>query len=102
MKLLLTGVAALFLATGTAHAIMDENLDWSINWKPCSVTPTDKDSGGLTGIKAIALDLEDIRNLQKFIPELKKCEAWYKCLYDRDIKHTVKHCYANDRRWRMP
>jgi hypothetical protein len=45
------------------------------------------------------VDLNDIRKLQKHIPDLKKCEAFYKCLADRDAG-KVKHCYENDRRWR--
>jgi hypothetical protein len=32
----------------------------------------------------VALDLDDIRKIQKSIPDLKKCEAWHKCLRDRD------------------
>jgi len=64
--------------------------------------PVDGNNFASVGEKEIQflVDLKDIRELQKFIPYLTKCEAWEKCLADRD-EGKVKHCYANDRRWRI-
>jgi hypothetical protein len=93
-KVVLAGVAALsVLGASTAHA----DQKWGFSLRQCHVTkvvdPPDVSSG------TVALDLEDVLELQKFTRDLKKCEAWYKCLTDRD-QGKVKHCYANDRRWR--
>jgi hypothetical protein len=37
--------------------------------------------------------------LEKELREWRKCDAYYQCLADRDAG-KVKHCYANDKRWR--
>jgi hypothetical protein len=116
-KLLLTSVAALFLATGAAHAepanssrqlVSDcrysddtyvENCR-SPNYHRCDVVRFGStDDGG-------PLELNDLlelqKKLQKFIPLLRKCEAFYKCAAKRDGLDTVKlkpgekrprHCY---------
>jgi hypothetical protein len=51
----------------------------------------------------IRLHDKEIRALQKALPkillEMKKCDAWFQCLADRD-RGKVKHCYENDKRWR--
>jgi hypothetical protein len=52
------------------------------------------------GAATITLSLEDILELQKHLPQLKKCNAFWQCVNDRDAG-KVKHCYENDRRWRQ-
>jgi hypothetical protein len=47
----------------------------------------------------VTLSLEDVLRLQKDLPTLKKCTAFWQCVADRDAG-KVKHCYENDRRWR--
>jgi len=47
----------------------------------------------------VSLSLEDVLHLQKQLPELKKCTAFWKCVNDREAG-KVKHCFENDRRWR--
>jgi hypothetical protein len=46
---------------------------------------------------------DELRKLLKDLPRitraLKACDAYRKCLDDRDTG-KVKHCYENDRRWR--
>ena len=46
---------------------------------------------------------DELRKLVKELPfilrKVKACDAYRKCLDDRDAG-KVKHCYANDRRWR--
>jgi len=37
--------------------------------------------------------------LEKELSEWRKCDVYYQCLADRDAG-KVKHCYANDKRWR--
>ena len=37
--------------------------------------------------------------LEKMLRDWRKCDAYYQCLADRDAG-KVKHCYANDKRWR--
>jgi hypothetical protein len=51
------------------------------------------------GEATITLTLEDVLELQKHLPLLKKCNAFWQCVADRDAG-KVKHCYENDRRWR--
>jgi hypothetical protein len=126
-KALLTGIAALFLATGTAHA--DATKQWQEDrscgvWKlfvsdaddpglPTNIDTTkwQKNPGSLRTFGGhnevaiseasvtVTLGLDDLLELQKFLPTLKKCVAFWKCVEDRQAG-KVKHCYANDRRWR--
>jgi hypothetical protein len=42
---------------------------------------------------------EILKDLPRITRALKACDAWHQCLADRDAG-KVKHCYANDRRWR--
>jgi hypothetical protein len=49
---------------------------------------------------SVVLRAENIAELEEGIAMLKKCNAFWKCVYDRDHKKKVKHCYENDRRWR--
>jgi hypothetical protein len=35
----------------------------------------------------------------RLLPQMKACDAYSKCLENRDAG-KVKHCYANDPRWR--
>jgi aspartyl protease family protein len=37
--------------------------------------------------------------LESELRDWRKCDAYYQCLTDRDAG-KVKHCYANDKRWR--
>jgi hypothetical protein len=64
---------------------------WQLH-RTCSVINTKGDDGGI-------LELDDVLQLQKFIPALKKCSAFWQCVADREAG-KVKHCYENDRRWR--
>jgi hypothetical protein len=51
----------------------------------------------------VTITYDELRKLLKDIPRitraLKGCDAYRKCLDDRDAG-KVKHCLANDRRWR--
>jgi hypothetical protein len=109
-KLLLSGIAALLLTTGTAYAADREK--WDVYWRNCEIriwfSPEQLQAATRWGVdnegketdwKAIAIKAEEIPNLLKAIREIKKCEAWFQCLDDR-LHKKVKHCYANDRRWR--
>jgi DNA polymerase IIIc chi subunit len=108
-KLLLAGIAALFLATGTAHA--EEKLDDSW-WTDCRhgwITKEFKaelmqdDPPVEITDTSVRITYDELRKLLKDLPRitraLKACDAYRKCLDDRDAG-KVKHCYANDRRWR--
>jgi hypothetical protein len=88
-KLFLTGIAALFLVTGAAHA----DTGWILH-RTCTVY---KDFDESTD--NVTLELNDLLELQKFIPILKKCTAFWQCVADREAG-KVKHCYENDKRWR--
>jgi len=52
---------------------------------------------------SVRITLDEFRKLLNdapvIMPALKACEAFRKCLDDREAG-KVKHCYANDRRWR--
>src|SRR5262249_34514024 len=85
-KLLLTSIATLFLVTGTARAEWDLArhdciLEWHDPGQPATIT------------------LKDIPDLLERLKDLKKHCAWLQCLDDREAG-KVKHCYANDKRWR--
>jgi|SRR5215467_12260829 len=116
-NLFLSGIAALFLATGTVHAA---DQKWEADTeRRCYVRATfehdAKDMRNVSGImfgdndqvwvgengKEVTVDLrlDDILELQKHVRALKKCEAFWQCLADREAG-KVKHCYVNDRRWR--
>src|SRR5262245_5618080 len=113
-KLFLAGVAALFLATGAAHA---DDRKWESSFRRCQVwkhfTHKEEDarpgrdygegdevwSEWPEGQETITVSIEDILELQKHLPLLKKCNAFWQCVNDRDAG-KVKHCYENDRRWR--
>jgi hypothetical protein len=110
--LLLTGVAALFLATGTAHAGYYGNEKWTFNGRYCLVEKlTAPGPGNESGYlewgekNLLLMSLGDVLELQKSIRALKQCEAFHQCVAERDgyIKpkgKKPKHCYTNDRRWR--
>jgi hypothetical protein len=119
-KLFLTSISALLLATGAAHAdkLPHEQYDmqkhWQGDWRRCwaiknfsSIDPNRNEVFGeneevwFKGKNdiAVTLSLEDVLELQKQLPLLKRCTAFYQCVADRE-EGKVKHCYANDRRWR--
>jgi len=79
------GIAALFLATGTAQAgWYQTRWECQLEW---------------TGDEPATIKPKDIPELLENFKYLKKHCAWLQCLEDRE-KGKVKHCYANDRRWR--
>jgi hypothetical protein len=80
-------IIAMLLTTGTAHAD-----DWHLH-RTCIVIKIFDDS-------IVYLELKDIQELQKYIPDLKKCTAFWQCVADREAG-KVKHCYENDRRWKL-
>jgi hypothetical protein len=90
-KLLLTSVAALFLATGAAHATSDpDDVKWFFSGRNCHIRqPLEARQEGWD---SVAIGLDELLEMQKFIPMLKKCEKFYKCLEKRDAG-KVKHCY---------
>jgi len=90
-KLLLTGVAVLLLATGTAHA---DSEKWEASFRQCHIRWARETEG-----QTIVIEAEEIPDILKAIRVIKKCKAFYQCLEDRD-RGKVKHCYENDRRWR--
>jgi hypothetical protein len=92
--------------------------DWEFDFRICHVSKTfsfdgDHTLGHTLSMNVVTavdraivnLELKDVLALQKFIPDLKKCEAFYQCVTERDgyVKpkgKRPKHCYENDRRWR--
>jgi hypothetical protein len=113
-RLFTVSVAALLLATGTAHAD-DRKLESSFRrcqvWKNFTHKAGDARPGLALGDQdevwlddgkedaTVTLNLEDILELQKHLPLLRKCKTFWKCTEDRDAG-KVKHCYKDDRRWR--
>ena len=102
-KLLLAGIAALLMATGTAHA---DNEKWEASFRQCHIRKWfSKDELAAIGWaretegQTIVIEAEEIPDILKAIGVIKKCKAFYQCLEDRD-RGKVKHCYENDRRWR--
>src|SRR5262249_27374970 len=102
-KLFLTGIATLFLATGTTHA--EENR-WGTDFRHCVLTKTFNTTDPYPyyedfhdGRIVIGIDCDEILEIVNGIKELKKCAAFWQCVEDRE-KGKVKHCDENDRRWR--
>jgi len=83
--------AALLSIASTAHA-EEPSRSWRLH-RTCIVYPAGANP------EVNDLTLEDALAIQKLIPGLRKCEAFAKCVADREAG-KVKHCYANDRRWR--
>jgi hypothetical protein len=113
-KLLLSGIAALFLATGAAHARDEEQTWWPDcrhGWITKHFTAEDAPLADPlfefppvhimgTSVRITHDELRKLlKDLPKMMPVLKACWAFRKCQEDRDAG-KVKHCYANDRRWR--
>jgi hypothetical protein len=115
-KILLSGIAALLLATGAAHAGYSFSTKWEANVRYCAIfkwVPRDHQSDipyqrpGLNSNgwstddgQMMAIEADEIPDILKAIPEIKKCKAFWQCVVDRDAG-KVKHCYENDRRWRF-
>ena len=92
LKMLLTAIAALFLATGTAHAESPDDSKSAASFRRCEITKTFAfhsktvvDStlyGENSGVHAdnssatVSLRLEDVLAIQKELPTLKKCDAF--------------------------
>jgi hypothetical protein len=81
-KLFLSGIAALFLATGAVHA--EERPQWSSDFRHCMATKnfTDDTANVVVFEKSVSLDLEELLELQRHIPLLKKCSAFWQCVDD--------------------
>src|SRR5262249_34665201 len=116
---LLTGIAALFLATGTAHTEtkwpspnfeadcrrdriivhVDEIAkgDWPKGWELPGVQVVPPRDGERRFVIINDVDKAARMRLEKMLREWRKCDAYYQCLADRDAG-KVKHCYANDKR----
>jgi hypothetical protein len=94
-KLLLTGVAALLLATGAAQA---DSEKWEASFRQCHIRKWfSKDELANIGWaretegQTIVIEAEEIPDILKAIRVIKKCKAFYQCLEDRDLG-KVKHC----------
>jgi hypothetical protein len=99
-KLFLTGIAALSLATGTAHAGYYGEDKWIANCRMGAIEkrhPETEPDDQLASIMVITP--EDLPVLENQIKEFKKCIAFDKCTQDRAMG-KVKHCNRNDKRWR--
>jgi hypothetical protein len=86
---------------------------WESSFRRCEVWKTFAENSARPGVfgngddvwvdggtATIILSLDDILELQKHLPLLKKCNAFWQCVNDREAG-KVKHCYENDRRWRQ-
>jgi hypothetical protein len=109
-KLFLVGIAALFLATGAAHAqwrtdpplrtdCRHEQIEMYLESNDAPNTEIFESEGHVT----VRIDYGAFRKLLKDLPTairaFKACDAYRKCLDDQGAG-KVKHCYEKDRRWR--
>ena len=92
MKKLLIALATTVALVAPAHV---EESRWRLH-RTCSIISSDPD---ITVNNVTTLTLEDALVIQKFIPDLRKCDAFQRCVADRNAG-KVKQCYENDRRWR--
>jgi hypothetical protein len=69
-----------------------EEMEAEYNQPPVEISDT-----------SVRITYDELRKLVKELPfilrKVKACDAYRKCLGDREAG-KVKHCYANDRRWR--
>jgi hypothetical protein len=101
-KLLLTGIAALFLATGTIFAqAEDDPTKWKFDGHSCAIRKY------VAGEDNWEIKPADIPDLKRHIKAFEACDKFYDCVARRDGYPTVepkgkrpKHCYAVDKRWR--
>jgi hypothetical protein len=105
MKLLLSGIATLFLATGTAQQPASGGSLYSHEWAAnCrwmiieKLRPTDPGEDKAPE-SVMFITKEDLPTLEREIRVFKQCIAFWKCVEDRDAA-KVKHCRENDKRWR--
>jgi hypothetical protein len=96
-KFLLTSVAALFLATGTALQPAQAYCEykgnrWEADFRKCQIEKCGDDQQPI-------IVMEDFHDIMRGFKFLKKCMAFWKCVEDREVG-KVKHCYENDKRWR--
>ena len=109
-RIFIAGIAALFLATGAAHAqwrtdppmrtdCRHGQLEMYFKADDAPNTEVLRDEDSVT----VRIDYDAFRKIVKDLPTavraFEACEAYRKCLDDRDTG-KVKHCYYNDRRWR--
>jgi hypothetical protein len=112
MKKILMMIAALMAVSSVAHAQGTWEYDCRRGYALKSfATDVDMDEAeigvevlrGKEDEETVRIRRREILALRKALPkillEMKKCDAWYQCLADRD-RGKVKHCYANDKRWR--
>jgi hypothetical protein len=90
---LLTSIAVLFLATGAAPfgALGAEPPDtdkFYLHLHACNVV--------LQTNQYDTLELTDLLALQKYIPLLRACDAFYKCVYKRDFPKHYATAGATD------
>src|SRR6266446_10995528 len=93
-KLLLAGVAVLFLATGTLQSLQaEEETGWFTDCRRARIYktfPKGTNSDTFEAIKNedgsifVILDRKEFDEIVKLHNEFKKCDLFYKCLEDRD------------------
>jgi hypothetical protein len=104
-KLLLAAIAALLMALQPVANADQEK--WEGIFRQCHIRKWfSKDQLDAMGWQrdepgqTIIIEEEEIGDLEKAIRLIKQCRAFYKCLEDRRAG-KVKHCYENDKRWRL-
>jgi hypothetical protein len=99
-KLLLSGIAALFRATGTAHAGSLYSEEWAANCRWMIIEKLRPIAPGEDKApeSVMFITKEDLPALERAIKDFKGCIAFWKCVEDRDAGKT-KHCYEKDKRW---
>jgi hypothetical protein len=100
--LFLSSIAALFLATGAAHADVKTDIDgypkpvrtWIAHIHSCSIYRPASDEPATD-----VISWDEIPQVMRALRELKQCAAFHQCISDRNAG-KVKHCYEHDKRWR--
>jgi hypothetical protein len=91
MRAIAIAIAALLVTScqaplRTAHA--GETDTWDLRTRFCTVVRLARSEN----LRDDELDLQDLADLQKFIPRLRACEKFKQCVANRDAG-KVKHCY---------
>ena len=97
LALMIAVGAIVFTAAVLIHDARAEETgprEWYYHQHSCTLQNKDP-----IGQPLSSLNMDDVIQIQKLIPDLKRCSAFYDCVSELE-QGKVKHCYYNDKRWK--
>jgi len=103
-RFMLIVIAALSIASTVARAEPEDEQKWQTSFRRCEINKVflkgDENVYEGIGWQRITITLDDVADIKRALVVLEKCKKFWSCVNDRDAG-KVKHCYENDKRWRM-